>query len=228
MSEDLFEFFKKGEYKADIPQNDSELDMTMAAMSGDYNPVNMLRDVIETIRQTEAPDGEAGEFGQIDPALEIMYELAHKFSQDVIEDMINALFEYYLDDEEDEDEPWIDNWEESLEEIDDTEKSVLMDLIRDFDLLDEAVNAVQKKRLRYLKKKRRGQLGKRGNSQAFKRNYHFDNKKKKFVKRNKAISVSAMRKKARIFKKTMRKGSSKAKNKRMKKRLSHVRNPYGK
>ena len=184
----------------------------------------MLRDVIETIRDTESPDDVAGDFGYIDPALEIIYEIADRLSEDIIEDIIQALFEYYLNDDDDFENPW-DHVESVDVELSDDEK---LELFENFELLDEAVNAVQKKRLRYLKKKRRSQLGKRGNSQAFKRNYHFDSKKKKFVKRNKAISVSAMRKKARIFKKTMRRGSSKAKNKRMKKRLVNVRNPYGK
>jgi len=201
----LYEMFKDG-----VDQFDHEAQWT----TEDYNPVNTLRDVIETIKQISEPDGDAGEFGYIDPALEIMYELAPKFSQDVIEDIIQGLFEYYLDDD--------DDFDEAIDSADGLDE----DDFDDFECIDEAVNAVQKKRLRYLKKKRRSQLGKRANSQAFKRSHKFDSKKKKFVKRDKTISVSAMRKKARIFKKTMKKGSSKAKSKRMKKRLSHVKNPY--
>jgi len=204
MSDDLlYELFKQGEHSLECQE---------------YNPVNMLRDVIETIRMTEDPTGDAGDFGMIDPALEILHEVAPKLSQDVIEDIIQGLFDYYLDDDEED----TDYYESKIEDFDEDIET----LVESFDLLDEKINAVQKKRLRYLKKKRRAQLGKRGNTVAFKRTHHFDNKKKRFVKRKKAMTVSAMRKKARIFKKTMRKGSSKAKAKRMKKRLAHVRNPY--
>jgi len=204
MSDDvLYELFKQGPI---VDQN--------------YNPAVMLREVIETIRYTEDPDGDADDFGVIDPALEILHEVAPKLSQDVIEEIIEGLFAYYLDDDDEDEEYFESNIEFSDEDIE--------ELIESFDLLDEKVNDVQRKRLRYLKKKRRAQLGKRGNSVAFKRTHHFDNKKRKFVKRKKAITVSAMRKKARIFKKTMRRGSSKAKAKRMKKRLAHVKNPYGK
>ncbi len=210
MSEDaLYEMFKNGTFH----ENPEE-----AWSQEAYNPVCTLRDVIEAIRQTSDPDGDAGEFGYIDPSLEIMYELAPKFSQDVIEDIIQGLFDFYIDDSDD------DEYNESLEDDFNVDENDVFD----FDCIDEAINMVQKKRLRYLKKKRRAQLGKKANSQAFKRSHKFDSKKKKFVKRDKTISVSAMRKKARIFKKTMKKGSSKAKAKRMKKRLAHVKNPYGK
>jgi hypothetical protein len=209
MSDDvLYELFRQGDFR----QQQSDIDH--------YNPVVMLREVIETIRYTEDPDGDADDFGMLDPALEILYEVAPKLSQDVIEEIIEGLFDYYLDDDDEDEEYYESNVEFSDEDME--------ELVESFDLLDEKVNAVQKKRLRYLKKKRRSQLGKRGNSVAFKRTHHFDSKSKRFVKRKKAITVSAMRKKARIFKKTMRKGSSKAKAKRMKKRLSHVKNPYGK
>lgn len=180
-----------------------------------YDAVHTLRNVISVIRDRDEPDGDAGEYGEIDPALEIMHELAPKFSSETIEDIIDALFDYYIDDDDDDTE--ID---ESLDDDDE-------DIDDDQSLLDEKVNAIQAKRLRYLKAKRRKQLGKRGQSAIFKRTHHFDNKKRKFVKRKKAMTVTAMRKKARIFKKVKRKGSTKAKAKRMKKRLSHVRNPYG-
>lgn len=177
-----------------------------------YNAVATLRSVIEVIQDKDDPEGDAGEEGELDPALEIIHELAPHFDEETIELIIDGLFEYYLDDDDDE-----EDFDESLDEFYES----------DLGLLSEKTNAVQKKRLRYLKAKRRKQLGKRGNSMNFKRTHHFDNKKRKFVKRKKAVSVSAMRKKARIFKKVKRKGSTKAKAKRMKKRLSHVKNPYG-
>ncbi len=182
-----------------------------------YDAVHTLREIIEAIRNKDDEDGASGEYGELDPALEILHELAPQFSEETIEDIIDGLFDYYLDDDDDDD---LDDFMENIDEEDFCED--------DFGLLDERINPVQAKRLRYLKAKRRKQLGKRGNSMTFKRTHHFDNKKRRFVKRKKAVSVSAMRKKARIFKKVKRKGSTKAKAKRMKKRLKNVRNPYGK
>jgi len=75
MSDDvLYELFKQGDFSHEEEEH--------------YNPVIMLRDVIETIRYTEDPDGDAEEFGSIDPALEILHEVAPKLSQDVIEEII--------------------------------------------------------------------------------------------------------------------------------------------
>ena len=61
---------------------------------------------------------------------------------------------------------------------------------------------------------------------SFKRSYQFDKKKRKFVKRKKAMKVSDIRKKARILKRVVRKASTKIRAKRTKKRLAHVKNPY--
>jgi len=212
-SEHLFDIFKEKSLIEDMEDGDNP--------EASYSAVITLRTAIEIIRSTDDPEGDSGEMGEIDPALEIIYELAPRFSDEVIEEIIEGLFAYYLpDDMEDEDDEPMFDMEEGMEEFEE-------DYIPDnFDALDEKVSAVQKKRLRFLKNKRRKQLGKRGNSVQFKRTHHFDNKKKRFVKRKKTISVSAMRKKARIFKKTMKRGGNKAKAKRMKKRLKNVKNPY--
>lgn len=202
----LFDIFKNHSLMEDDDDDDDDI-------VEHYNAVATLRNVIEVIQDKDDPEGDAGEEGELDPALEILHELAPHFDQETIELIIDGLFEYYLDDDDEDEE----DFDESLEEFYES----------DLGLLKEKVNAVQAKRLRFLKAKRRKQLGKRGNSMNFKRTHHFDNKKKKFVKRKKALSVSAMRKKARIFKKVKRKGSTKAKAKRMKKRLAHVHNPYG-
>lgn len=202
---------EKDTKKDKTPKDDTDPDGDIDDV---YNTVDMLRAVIEVIRETDDPKGEAGPEGDLEYGLEIIHEIAEQIPEETAEIIIDALFQYY------------DVEEEDVEDIvgdDDDEEETDEELN---EMLIEAISPVRAKRLRYLKKKRKKQLGKRASSMTFKRNYKFDTKKGRFVKRAKAVSVVAMRKKARIFKKVVRKGSTKAKAKRTKKKLIHVKDPY--
>jgi len=173
----------------------------------DYQSLDFFREVLESLMDSDDENYESN------PVIEILYELADKIDEEVRENFIEGIFDYYDVDD--------------LDDLDDELASDLDENIEDYDeIINEKINPIKAKKMRMLKAKRREQLGKRGNSMAFKRTHKFDNKKRRFVKREKAVSISAMRKKARIFKKTMKKGSNKAKAKRMKKHLQHVNNPY--
>jgi hypothetical protein len=186
----------------------------------EYEAVAMLRAIIEVIRDTDDPDGNAGEGGELDYGLEIMYEVADQLEEETVETIIDALFQFYDVDE--------DEVEDQFDDDDDDEKDegLYESLMIGEDNMDEAPGLIRQKRLRQLKAKRKRQLGKRSGSMQFKRNYRFDSKKKRFVKRNKPVSVAAMRKKARTFKRVNRRGSTKAKAKKTKRRLKNVKDPY--
>lgn len=198
------------------PQDDED-DDNLATLDGDYNSIEMLHAIIETIRAQDDPEGEAGAEGELDYGLEILYEIAEQIPEETVEIIIDALFQFY--DIEDEDvEGALDGADSDEDETDETMTE---------SLLSEAMTAVKKKRMYYLKKKRKKQLGKRAGSMQFKRNYKFDTKSGRYKKRNKPQSVSQMRAKARRMKKINKRSATKVKAKRTKKRMAHVKDPYG-
>ena len=220
----------KVKMKADVPDNDKsdddkaqdDEDDDQAVLDGDYNAPEMLRAVIETIRYVDDPEGEAGEEGELTFGLEIMYEIADQVPEDTAEIIIDALFQYYdIDDEDVEDN--LDADDDDDDAGHDEELHEMMQLMD----LPEAMSAVKKKRLYFLKKKRKKQLGKRAGSMQFKRSYKFDTKSGRYKKRKKPQSVSQMRKKARRMARQNKKGGTKARQAKSKRRVKHVKDPYG-
>jgi len=195
---------------------DDEDDDDLSTLDGDYNSIEMLHAIIEAIRGLDDPDGDAGEEGEIDYGLEILYEVAEQIPEETLEIIIDALFQFYDIDDED-----VEDAMDGADGEDETDEAMNEALI------GEAMSAIKKKRMYYLKKKRKKQLGKRSGSMQFKRNYKFDTKKGRYTKRKKPQSVSSMRKKARRITKMNKRSSNKIKAKRTKKRVAHVKDPYG-
>lgn len=200
-----------------------------------YSPAEILRNIIEILIDEEEEDTEDSEDtdepedadsedsedsedtdeeeykNKFTFVLEVLHELADEMPEEVVEKINDALLDYYSFDEFEDDED--DKEDEDDEEVNES-------------LIYEKVNQIKAKRLRFLKMKRKKQLGKRAQSLQFKRSYYFDTKKKRFVKRQKSLDAITIKKKARRLKKILRKAATKRKIQRTKKRLRFVKNPY--
>ena len=178
----------------------------------EYKSLDFFREVIEALVDLDSEDDD----DEPHPMLEILYDVADQIPEETREYIIEGIFDYYdaddIDDLSDDDDD------------DDLDESIFEEGELDF-LLTEVTDR-KKKRIRYLKQARRKKLGKKATTMNFKRTHKFDKKKRRFVRRKKAMSVSTMRKKARKFNRVKRKGATKARSKRTKKRLKYVKNPY--
>lgn len=208
---------------------------------GDTDMVDLLREVIDTIKSA-GDEHDAGEEGELDFGLQIIYDVAEELPEETVENIIDALLDYYgfdVDDVEGDDDD--DEEDDKKSDKEKKQEEALIARLQDDIILAEAdtyfeelisegtqMATAKTKRLKFIKKKRKGQLGNRVNTMSFKRNYKFDFKKKKFVKRDKAMSTTDLRKKSRVLKRVVRKASTKIHAKRTKKRLAHVKDPYSK
>jgi len=208
--ENLYTVFKNKSLFEDEEDGDEEYEDD----DEDYQSLDFFKEVLESLMESDE------ESTQCNPIIEILYEVADDMNEEIREEIIEGIFDFF--DVEDADE-----LDDELEESEEVEEGFFEEGELDY-FLNEKISDRKKKRMRFLKQKRRRQLGKRGTSLAFKRTHRFDNKKRKFVKRNKAQSTSDIRKKAKRFNKIKRRGGTKAKAKRTKRRLKNVRNPYGK
>lgn len=154
-----------------------------------------LREMIDHIYEMESeglPDGE-DEGSVAEVGLDIISEIADRLPEDVITDIMDALAEYYDLNADYGDEGEGEEGEEG--EVDES-------------LVVEKQTAKQHK-LMSIKADKKAALGDKADTMDFKRKYFFDTKKKKFVKRDKALSVATIKKKAKIFKKILKKASTK-------------------
>lgn len=151
-----------------------------------------------------------------------MWHQAPKMTMMQAIEALEWLDDYYDLDLDDYDED-AEDWHEDDEDYDDIDLDTEMD--ESVELDERTILTTQMRRKRAWKKKKKKILGKRAQTKTFKRTHHFDNKKKKFVKRKKALKASDLKKKARIFKRVTRKGSTKAAAKRSRRRFSGKRLP---
>ena len=151
-----------------------------------------LREMIGHIYEMESeglPEGE-DEDSVAEVGLDILSEVADRLPEDVITDIMQSLAEYY-----DLDADYGDEGEDDVDESVEGEE------------LDEMQTAKQHK-LGAIKAQKKAALGDKANTMDFKRKFFFDTTKKKFVKRDNALSVATIKKKAKIFKKILKKAST--------------------
>lgn len=155
-----------------------------------------LKDLIAGIIEMES-EGVEGQEGPVDIGLEILSEVADQLSDDAIAAIMEQLSDYFdLD---------------ALEQVEDEEDydgDMDESLSREDEILAEMQTAKQHK-LSQIKAKKKAALGDKANTLQFKRNFFFDTKTKKFVKRDKALSIATLKAKARAFKKILKKASTK-------------------
>jgi len=201
MQEELFQSFKKfrvGQVNEDYYDRDEE--------ESEESTAQTLKEVIEIILEDASDDDELS-FGLI-----LIAEYADRLPSDVAEEILDELLDFYdvYDDDDDDEGADLDHDEiESLQS----------------ESISEETDRKMKK-MRFIKNKRKRELGKRADSLEFKRTYKFDTKKKKFVRREKKVSMAIIRKKRRVLKKIARRSSTKIKAQRTKRRLQHVKDPY--
>ena len=169
---------------------------------------DFIVDLLIDIYGAEALD-EEGNFQN--PALDIIVEMVEVLSGSALDHIAHIIDETYQIGLFDEEGSEMEVPEELVgEEYDEEEE------------LDEGIPSQRDRRMRAIKMKKKKILGKKSSTLSFKRNFYFDKKKRKFVRRKKSMSVTTIRKKAKRLKKLARRGSTKAKVKRTKKRLSHM------
>jgi hypothetical protein len=174
--------------------------------------------VVPEVATSSAPEEVADVPGWVHSAWHDAPKYTFMQAVEVTEDL-NYYYDLGLEDEYDDDDEMEvpkefqgDEYEEDMEES-------FRQSIEHLPLHERTILTTQMRRKRAWKKKKKKILGKRVHTKTFKRTHRFDHKKKKFVKRKKALKASALKKKARIFKRVVRKGSTKAAAKRSKRRF---------
>lgn len=212
---------------------------------------NALRELIEGLDEDE-----------VDPGIEILYDIADELSSETLQTVIDALSEFYdfdedlVDDEDDDDEEMDESLTEQIdysiqvvdakmaisdlkkmgvkaEEVDDDEIAIDLkqkdkvvkwmlsskggwdkeDIKDTYPELFESVIAERKitaaeRKILNKKAAAREKLGDKVNTMSFKRNFYFDTKLKKYVKRDEPLDASVIKAKAKLFKKIAAKKST--------------------
>jgi len=140
--------------------------------------------------------------------LEFLKILAPDLDDDLVALIINDIFEYFDFDEDYLELPVSEDIEKEIEKL--VESGALH------------YKSVKERRLLKKKQELKKKLGKKAESLEFKRNYYFDKKKRRFVKRKKPLDYKTLRKKAKIMKKLHKKSEFKNRIKRAKEHYKHL------
>lgn len=185
--------------------------------------IEELCDIIQTeVNSWDEPEPLPGWFWEIRDKAKTMTTYEAVQAAMMLDDYFGlGLFE---DDDDEMDVPdyLVGDEYEDVEEVYPEEQAVVASGMNE----DAGKTLTQKeRRMRALKKKKKRILGKKTETLNFKRNYYFDRKKRKFVKRDKAIDVQTLRKKTKRFKRVLRKASTKRKIQRSKRRFKNQPTP---
>jgi hypothetical protein len=155
--------------------------------------------------------------------LEMIKIITPDLDEDIVVLLIQDILDYLFEDEED------------LEEIGGIGDEIAAKVRQDLDdyLEDEAPHApevnesikfksIKERKLLKKKKELLKKLGDRAKTLEFKRNYYFDKKLKRFVKRDKPLDIKTIKKKAKVMKKLMKKSEFKNKIKRAKEHYKQI------
>lgn len=185
--------------------------------------IEELCDIIQTeVNSWDEPEPLPGWFWEIRDKAKTMTTYEAVQAAMMLDDYFGlGLFE---DDDDEMDVPdyLVGDEYEDVEEVYPEEQAVVASGMNE----DAGKTLTQKeRRMRALKKKKKRILGKKTETLNFKRNYYFDRKKRKFVKRDKALDVQTLRKKTKRFKRVLRKASTKRKIQRSKRRFKNQPTP---
>lgn len=183
--------------------------------AGGSELASSLRAMIQSIYEMETeglPEGEdPAEVAEV--GLDLLSNFADRLPDDVIGDIMQSLAEYYDMDVDYDD---AEGEEEGTDEAIEAETDAIVEA-----LINERQTSKQHKLLK-IKAKKKAALGDKADSMDFKRKYFFDTKLKKFVKRDKALSVSTIKKKAKLFKKILKKASTRLQAAKTKKKFGEA------